>query len=530
MKALTFKKSALAAALLVAAGSAVAADAALTNKTVASGTTVGSDVAITGIAVELAKASQGSASALTDDQLLEVAIPTAGSIADGSTVTFSFTNGGLASATYRLAKLSGSPVAASFVDTTLNSVRTNAAGDAIEQVSFIVNETLAAGSSFYLVREAAVSGGALVADQGNIYTVTKTAANNAKLTASVAVDNPNVSDDSIYSAKKDIAIAKTGLKVNGFDTGLTSNVDFTEGALEFTFGKTVSESGFSVENIGYDATYANTGTIFPVSDAALDMFTADLTLTMDNCDAVKVTNNVYSVSINNGANIALTRDTAGNCVWTADAADVHVDKAAAGDDYELTVSITVDGETKITDNKVTLGYDVKYNNATSVLKGTETVSLWSTDVIAVSGQELMFPLLTAANGNSSAFSLVKVDNSGVTSATDILISGTVEQIEFVDGEKTSKFISFDNYKLNQAIAAKSLGQFSGDDIIDSLLTPVGSDEFGYETTAVEGLKKEAIHHISVKLQVSEAETKNGKFGKVVAYNSTRTGRIGVVSQ
>lgn len=530
MKALTFKKSALAAALLVAAGSASAA-ASLQNLSyvAAAGAAplAGTDSALVGVATELAKVGSGAVTANTDLKVLAVTIPAEGSIADGSTVNFTFANGGVSSDTYRLMTTDGTDI--SFVNTTLNGIRTNSAGDAVEYISFIVNETLAANSVFYLAPESANNSTDWAANDGLVFTVTESAANNAKLTATVTVDNPNVSDDSIYTAKKDIAVAKTGLKVNNFGSDIVTSVDFTEGALEFTVGKTVSESGFNITPVGYNTALTAAGTdVYPISDAELDNFTADLTLSMTNCDAVKVTNGAYSVSINNGGAVALTKDGGQDCTWLATDVDVHKD-IAGGDDYTLTVAVTVDGETKITDNTVSLGYKVEHSNKT-VYQSSQTVSVWSTDVIAVSGQELMFPLLTAANGSSSAFSLVKIDNSSESSATDILISGTVEQIEFVDGEKVSTFLPFENYKLNKSIAANSLGQITGDDVISSLVEAVGSDEFGYETTALEGLKKEALHHISVKFQVSAAETKDGSFGKVVAYNATNTGRIGVVSQ
>jgi hypothetical protein len=535
MKALTFKKSALAAALLAS----TAANAAqtlkvgeLTNATVqtnAAAIFAGiTDSYHLHASQEVLSGTDATIAASDDVMIAMQAGATA--LSDNDLVTFNFTNGGLdASKTYKLAmgKDDGD-----IVDLATIVYSATASNGVVSQITFRVNNATAAESDandvFFLVQSDFVDSGAdqdnnldYNAGAGVTVLVNEGASEGAALTASASIDYTSALATDVASGTVNIARIFDGINFTAISTK-AGIVDFNDDALEFTEGKVLTTGAMSLSKVANSGTvleskydWDNDGTVegssvnytintgrTPVADTvASGAETAEIKVVADNCDAIET----FKVG---GSTV--TKSTTEACTWEKAIADTN------------TVEVTVDGETTLSDNTFAATYTIKHGTDTDST-ASNTLMTWSTDV--QSNDSVVFPYLTAFNNNASTWSYIKVDNRGNSKDLVIAVKGTLEEPLDADADE----ITFNNYYL-KTIAAGELANISGDDIIDALVTPMGSEEEGFKTTALEGVDKSKLYHMSVTLQSVNTSTATLGNAKFEALNSSGSGRTQINKQ
>lgn len=520
MKALTFKKSAVAAALLAVAGSASAAS---TLKFATYSTTeVATDVAVQTVAAEPNMVAAKAFTVIGDVQGLSVTLPST-SLTSGSLVKFDFTNGGLDSSDgYAIARGDANQDF-EVVSTTVFSQ--TASNGVITSLTLQLGGTIAQGDTIYLFNDTAASETAgndfqPTANSGLVLKAVKGTAHNADISVKFTADHATSSvDDSIFdSTELKVGKVLNGLNLKGF-TKETANVNFTNDALTFVAGgnvttTSVAASGLMVEAAKYsvsNSTYTldqTSGSVL-TDPVTVGNYEYDLTISATNCAALKETG---GLAISAGT---LVKSATKDCTWTV--ADVAAENS-------LTLTATVDGTTALSNNTFSVAYDVNFDDSSTlqddIYSGkSSTAIVWNTDVQS-SGTK-SFPYLVAANNSSSAWSYIKMDNTANTKDTQIAVKGTIED------RTTGTEYTFKNY-LVKTLAAGTLDSLTGDEIVDALITPTGSADDGFNTTALE-LDKTHVFHISVTL---DSVSGGGDLDnvKMEALNASSAGRSQISGQ
>jgi hypothetical protein len=540
MKALTFKKTAVAAALLATAGVANAASVVKFG-------TVSTAEAVTAPAASLTVAAEPTAVAskkfttagttALDGNAIAVTLPTT-ALSQNSLIKFTFANGGLDSADgYKLAF--GEPdgdqatvPTAIFSQTVKNDTiteltlrLTDVAGLAQGDIVYLYNDTLttdaSAGSNFNVT---AAAGLELKAMKG--------ATHGSKVTVKVTADHVNAGVvDSIFDSNTlTLGTVLNGLTLNGFST-TTANVDFAADALKFIAGtnvttSTVTASGLRVTEAKYTEangkfTLATAGTSLTTA-ATLANYEYDLSVKADNCNALKVTTSPASTGLAISAG-TIVKSTTADCTWTVD--DVAAENS-------LTLTATVDGTTTLGANKFVASYDVNFDGThdgaaksqDDIYAGkSSTAIVWNTDVQA-NGTKT-FPYLLAFNNNNAAFSFVKVDNTGNTKPLKLAMKGKLQTPLKADSAQ----VAFQNYYLME-VPAGQIGQFTGDDIIAALKTAKGKASDGFNDKNID-LDVADLFNMTVTLQAVTGSA-NGTMAKAKfsGVNTSSNGRTSVSVQ
>jgi hypothetical protein len=520
MKALTFKKSAVAAALLAVAGSASAATTIKFGTTAAAEATT--DAAVQTVAAEPNMVAAKAFTAVGDEFGIAVTLPST-QLTTNSLVKFDFTNGGLDSSdSYELAVGDAN----NDVTTVSTTVFSQTASDGvITSLTLKLGANIAQGDTFYLYNDTITSETSgvnfdVTSNSGLVLKAVKGTAHNADISVKFSADHDTSSvDDSIFdSTELKIGKVLNGLNLKGFTTE-TANVNFTNDALTFVAGgnvttTSVAASGLMVEPAKYsvsNSTYTLDQTSGSVLTDAVTVgnYEYDLTITSTNCAALKETG---GLAISAGT---LVKSTTADCTWTV--ADVAAENS-------LTLTATVDGETALSNNTFSVAYDVNFDDSSTLQDDiyagkSSTAIVWNTDV--QSNGNKSFPYLVAANNNSSTWSYIKMDNSANTKDTQIAISGTIED------RNTGTEYTFKNY-LVKTLTAGTLDSLTGDEIVDALITPTGSADDGFNTTALE-LDKTHVFHMSVKL---DSVSGGGDLDnvKMEALNAASAGRSQISGQ
>ena len=521
MKALTFKKSAVAVALLAVAGSASAASTikfgVVTNTTEA---TV--DAAVQTVAAEPNMVAAKAITAIGEQNGFAVTLPST-QLDANSLVKFDFTNGGLDSSDGYDIAVGDANGDVSVVTTTVFSQ--TASDGVITSLTLKLGSAITQGDTIHLYNdtlttETSTSNFDVTANSGLVLKAVKGAAHNADISVKFSADHSNAGvTDSIYdSTELKVGKVLNGLALIGFTTE-TANVDFGNDALTFVSGgnvttTSVAASGLNVDPAKYslsNSTYTldqTSGTV--LTDPVVDTnYEYDLTITASNCAALKETG---GLAISAGT---LVKSTTTDCTWTV--ADVAAETS-------LTLTATVDGTTALGNNTFSVAYDVNYDDGSTlqddIYSGkSSTAIVWNTDV--QSNGTKTFPYLVAANNSSSAWSYIKMDNTGNTKDTQVAISGTIED------RNTGTEYTFKNY-LVKTITAGTLDSLTGDEVVDALITPLGAAADGFNTTAIE-LDKTHVFHMSVKLDsvTGGGDLDNVKFE---ALNASSAGRSQISGQ
>jgi hypothetical protein len=522
MKALTFKKSAVAAALLAVAGSASAAS---TMKFATYSTTeVATDVAMQTVAAEPNTVAAKAFTVIGDVQGLAVTLPST-SLTANSLVKFDFTNGGLDSSDGYVIARGDSNQDFEVVSTSVFSQ--TASNGVITSLTLQLggSVTIAQGDTIYLFNDTAASEAVgnnfePTANSGLVLKAVKGAAHNSDISVKFTADHANagVTDSIFDSTELKVGKVLNGLNLKGFTTE-TANVNFSNDALTFVAGgnvttTSVAASGLMVEPAKYsvsNSTYTldqTSGSVL-TDPVTVGNYEYDLTISATNCAALKETG---GLAISAGT---LVKSTTTDCTWTV--ADVAAENS-------LTLTATVDGTTALSNNTFSVAYDVNFDDSSTLQDDiyagkSSTAIVWNTDV--QSNGTKSFPYLVAANNNSSTWSYIKMDNTGNTKDTQIAVKGTIED------RTTGTEYTFKNY-LVKTLAAGTLDSLTGDEIVDALITPTGSADDGFNTTALE-LDKTHVFHISVTL---DSVSGGGDLDnvKMEALNASSAGRSQISGQ
>jgi hypothetical protein len=527
MKALTFKKTLLASAMFAVAGTASAATSVTfgipTAETAATDTNIVTKVKDV-VAYEEIIDKDLEIVPASEDSFIQIKLD--GALFQNDILTLTFTNGGIKEGTldsgYRIAQVTpngtGGAVDVVGVAYSIVSKEFNPSGS-IKTLNIRLDGNVTSGATLYIGSTINVNSDNstvaanqdwTVAEAVGLFTTNGTglpiemdkgtvSGAQMSVTASINYVAANLTDETFGSSK--FATAVTGVKTTFTGAG-TKFIDRAEDDLKLINGETsVTAPGLKWEKIttvkenGVDMNFDGdtTDTDISVTHQALNPTDGDLTYSAKivlpaDCEAVlekgtdgKVVADAVTIE---GATV--TKSTTETCTWSS---------TSVGNDKDIVVKFS--GKDKLSDASASVSYTAKYESVTTpALDKTGTVYTLSGDVQTITGSSATLPYIYSFPG-SGAFSYVKIDNSAAASTAkpiSLVVEGTIQ--ETVAG---SVPMTFKNYFLKE-VAAGELGEFTGTDILDALITPRGAAAAGFEDEAKTELSKSKGYHMSVTLK------------------------------
>jgi hypothetical protein len=551
MKALTLKKSAVAVAMIAAAGAANANTLKAYNGPGVLDVLVvaGTSGAVTATAAT-AMTSLTAASELATDkaaQLIAADTSTPGVMGDnggspntvkqsdgsnlllaykatsyaprnGNLIKFVFTNGGLAgnSNNYKLTSAGEITAAAveaaavdaavaTFDDLSANVIAKEESNGVISSITFSLGEDTTVGETIFLVGAGSTTDATVVDVEvddtiasldysGTVISpellLTKGAASGATVTVDMQVlDSANGTEITTAAvAPVTLATAKSAVKITGFASN-PDVIDYAKDALQLVDGKTANtDTDFLVAANSAVTTSAGLG--FEAAHVAK----ASFTVKADNCAAVNTGDNSKAADDVIIGSTGLTASTTQTCTWTSGLIDVKT--AAANLAVKLDGTTTLKNASWTYEGKVTLanGAFTALTDAAVYAKEYKTVTGTAfTFTSDVQGDAFEIPYIYHIGSGEGYSSFVKLVNKTAKS-TAANANNTVEVAfdAIITNTITKEEMTVSNYKLG-AIMNEGQFSFSGSDVIKALNTPMGKATDGYNETALTLDEKENFH-------------------------------------
>jgi hypothetical protein len=540
MKALTFKRTALAAALLAAGSVSAATSVSFGIPSTNTGDAINT---VTKIADVVAYEE------LIDKKLAIVAagekaflqITTDGALFENDIITLEFTNSGLTDDTaFVIAAVKTTnnganedEVSVAAVGNTILNKEFNPTGT-IKKLELRLTDAVADGSTLYIGDAALIGAGATIdwetgiiggaMGDGLAVEIEKGLAAGAQATVTASIDYVAANLTDITFGATTFATTVTGMTPKFTGAG-TKFIDHAADDLELVGGtKAVTASGLSwtaassvdETKLGLDVDFDGETTSTSVSvghPADVDdlVYDAKVVLPADCADYLKkdedgdVTADAVTLG---GTN--MTKSTTETCTWSA---------TGLTDESGEAIVVNFSGEDVLTNSAAIASFTAKYETvATPALDVSKTLYTLSGDVQTHSDSFATMPYVYSFPG-AGAFSYVKVDNSGAASnakTISLVIDGTIQ--ETVAGSEPMPFV---NYFLKD-VAPGEISEFTGSEILDALITPRGDAALGYEDEALAGADASKGYHMSVTLRpVSTGATLAG-----VNFDGVNTSGIG----
>ena len=583
MKALTFKKSAIAAALLATAGAANANSLRLLDSVSPVDIAFGDEVVVTlddgsgGTGLSGTLDIPAAADALsvayefaTDAEYSFIAAVDAGAqantgtvlgyytttqgIAAGNLVRFTFANGGIAGdgTTYKVVayplftadqNLVGG---ANVTLTALDDVATTVV--AKEEVNGVISSltfsaaTLVPTDHIVLLVESTSVVADTVIDFDNTTSIAAAitnvselespevllnegVANGASVTADIAIiDSGSGSEISAASvAAVEIAETARGITTEGFAGGASTKevINFANDALTFVGAANSGKTVTTDSSQGMVVeAVAGLDVPFTIDNSSNHFAKASFTVTSDVCDAIDTAdNNEASDDLFIGSN-ALVASSTDACTWTSGLIDVNTAQ---------NLSLTVDGETTLTNASwtysgvVSLGTsDFSSAASAEIAEALTTISGTAfTFTSDVQGDGFELPYIYHIGSQSGYFSFVKlVNQNAVSTAATATNEVEVAFNALIKNTSTGEEFTVSNYKLG-VVANSGQAEFNGTDVINALNTPLGTAAEGFNETAMD-LDTAQNYHIALTLIPRDASTNDNFY--VDVQNTAPAGR------
>lgn len=352
---------------------------------------------------------------------------------------------------------------------------------------------------------------------------------------SVEGQNPSAGAHAPSNASGDIITSSPALSATAL-TAASSKVDLANNSDTF-----IAEAGFDLTDAnGSDTSttisaarglildQTNSGVDFPTTLDANDLIEIVVSTGAGNCDAVDGDDTTFEAAAVrtfdvidglNGVNSAANVDNDDHATCTFTISGNFGAGSTLDDSLDLAdgvgVAITIDGtEADIVSSTWNTKLRVDFNSNVTAGDWVDYVDQTSHEWDAtISGPRAVTPYVYAFNNNESVNSIIQIANYA-GSSRDVGMKVNLVELEYDGTEWVRTTLSpAEDYYLG-TVAADSIMQVTGDDIIDLLISPstAKTADEGYNVTPV-ALDKTKLYHMSVEFTLVDDGATNAAGGK-----------------